>query len=277
MSSKNPLQQYFRAVKLYTKLPSGTTYYTDVEFSKDGELGIMPMTAKDEMSVRNPDALLNGEAISDIIASCVPGVKNPRKLLTNDIDALMIAIRHATYGDDLEVSTECPECGEKNDFVVNVSQSLSAMEMLDEEYKVSLENGVEIFVKPYGYGETVKALQSQFEQMKVAKSIDSDKISDDERLKVFSTSFKTISNLNLELLTACIIKVTVTDQEVTNKKHIMEFLSNVDTPTFNSLDQLVKDINLIGIKKDFGAECKKCKHKWEAAIDFNPVNFFTES
>lgn len=274
----NPLQQFFRAVKLYTKLPSGTAYYNDVDFNDDGEVGIMPMTAKDEVMARNPDALLNGEAIVDIINSCVPGVKNPRKLLTNDIDALMIAIRHATYGDDLEVTTDCPKCKHSNTFSVNVSQSLSSMTSLEPEYRIDLANGIAIFVKPFGYQETVKALQAQFEQFKVARNLTDEKLADEQRLKVFSTSFKTIANLNQELLTACIIKIVINDDtEVVNTKHISEFLQNVDKTTFAQLDDLVKKINAIGIKKDFNATCKECGHEWDASIDFNPVNFFTES
>ena len=82
----NPLTQYFRQFKLYLKLPSGIAYYTtdQVQFTDSGEIGVMPMTGKDELSLKNPDALLNGEALVEVIKSCVPGVKNPRVLLTND-------------------------------------------------------------------------------------------------------------------------------------------------------------------------------------------------
>lgn len=278
MSTNNPLKQYFRSIKLYTKLPSGTTYYDNVDFNDDGELGIMAMTAKDEMTARNPDALLNGEAIVDLINSCVPGVPNPKKLLANDIDALMIAIRHATYGDDIEINSVCPKCKHDNLFKVNVGQSLSSMTMLEEDYSISLSSGITIHVQPYGYKETVKALKAQFEQMKIARDIDSDTMQDDQRLKLFSTSFKTIANLNLNLLTSCIIKITHgKDGVVTNREHILDFLQNVEKDVYTQLDKLVKDINQVGVKKDFTAKCEKCEHEWQADVDFNPVNFFTES
>lgn len=274
----NPLQQFFRAVKLYTKLPSGTAYYNDVDFNEDGEIGVMAMTAKDEMSARNPDALLNGEAIVEIINSCVPGVKNPRKLLANDIDALMIAIRHATYGDDLEVTSECPKCKHANTFGVNISQSLASMTFLEPEYTIDLSNGVTIYVKPFGYDETIKALKAQFEQMKISRNLENSSASEEDKLKVFSKSFNTLSDLNIELLTACVSKVVINQtQEVTEQDHISEFLQNIDKPTFTQLDNIIKDINTVGIKKNFNAKCEKCEHEWDAAIDFNPVNFFMES
>ena len=101
--TNNPLSGYFRAPKLYTKLPSGGRFYTDdvVELGESREVAVYALTAKDEAILKNPDALLNGEAVSQIIKSCVPAVQKPRKMLSSDIDTLLVAIQGATYGDDL--------------------------------------------------------------------------------------------------------------------------------------------------------------------------------
>ena len=60
----NPLKQYFRAIKMYLKIPSGTSYYSPdvITFTDGGEVGVLPMTGNDELILKNPDALLNGEA-----------------------------------------------------------------------------------------------------------------------------------------------------------------------------------------------------------------------
>ena len=99
----NPLSGHFRSPKIYTQLPSAGRYYTSkvVEMPDSNELPVFPMTAKDELIMRNPDALLNGEAVSQVIQSCVPNVKNARQLLSNDVDALLLAIQGASYGDDI--------------------------------------------------------------------------------------------------------------------------------------------------------------------------------
>lgn len=281
MTQSNPLRHYFRHIKLYVPLPSGTTYYTSdiVEFTDSGEIGIMPMTAKDEVITRNPDALLNGEAITQIITSCVPAVKDPKKLLANDIDTLMIAIRHATYGDDLEVNVACPKCEHANKFAINITQSLATMAKLDPEYAIELPDGIKIFVKPFSYQDTILAMRAQFEQYKIAKNISNDKLSDDDRVRIFSKSFNEISNLSMQLISNCIIKITqeAEDLEVTEKPFILEFIQNIEKHVFGELDALVKEINSIGVNKTFNAKCEKCEHEWEASIDFNPINFFTES
>ena len=53
----NPLSGFFRTPKIYTKLPSLGRYYTDdvIDLSDTGELAVYPMTAKDEVILKNPD------------------------------------------------------------------------------------------------------------------------------------------------------------------------------------------------------------------------------
>ena len=58
----NPLNKYFRQPAIYVSLPSGTDYPPHVITpAQTGELGVMPMTAKDEIRFKTPDALMNGQ------------------------------------------------------------------------------------------------------------------------------------------------------------------------------------------------------------------------
>ena len=85
------------------------------------------MTSRDEVMMRNPDALLNGESVAQIISSCIPAVKKPRELLGADVDALMVAIQGATYGDEVTVEAKCPECGNSVIGAGSVQSSLATM------------------------------------------------------------------------------------------------------------------------------------------------------
>ena len=62
----NPLAGHFRQPKLYVKLPSGGQFNNKeaLDMPENGELAIFPMTAKDELLMKNPDALLNGDAVA---------------------------------------------------------------------------------------------------------------------------------------------------------------------------------------------------------------------
>jgi hypothetical protein len=62
----NPLSDYFRQPGTYITLPSNGRFYKDkLTLSDSGELAIYPMTAKDELRLKNPDALFN-EVLSKV-------------------------------------------------------------------------------------------------------------------------------------------------------------------------------------------------------------------
>ena len=274
---QNPLKGYFRQIKMYLKLPSGTTYYEPgvVNFTDTGEIGILPMTGNDELILKNPDALLNGEALIEIIRSCAPSVSDPKKLLTNDMDAIITAVRFATYNDSLETELNCPSCNHKNLFRLDLQYSLNNMSYLDPEYVVNLDSGLSVFVKPYGFPEVLKGLHAQFEQSKLARAVESQKLTDEERFKLFSNAYKELSIITYSLMVNSVIKVVdeSKDINVSNKEDIKEFLQNIDKKSVDKISDQIKEINQIGIKKTFTAHCEECHHEWESEVDFNPVNF----
>lgn len=273
----NPLSQYFRQIKLYIKLPSGTTYYkpNDVHFTDNGEIGVMPMTGKDELALKNPDALLNGEALVEVIKSCVPGVTSPTVLLTNDIDALITAIRFATFNDELETTLHCPKCGSENVFKLDLQYALDNMEYLDAEYAVNLESGASVFVRPYDFPSILKQLHAQFEQNKLTRAVSSNTITDQQRTDIFAKAFKEMATVTYELMLRSIVKVVdeSNNVNVSDKNHIKEFLVNIDKKSVDLISDQITALNIIGIKRTFSATCDKCAHVWENDIDFNPVNF----
>jgi hypothetical protein len=277
----NPLMQYYRSEKCHIKLPSGTNYYKndEVSFNDSGEISIKPMTGQDEITMKNPDALLNGTAITDVIKSCVEGVKKPELLLSNDIDAIMVAIRVATYGDTMDIQSKCPACGHSNDFEVNLSNILASTEYLDEHYPVNLDNGLTVFVKPFTYKDTLKSLKVQFEQTKIMKALENDNITDEKRLQLFSESFSSLTALNSMLVANSIVNIVdeSNDINVNDKEFIKDFLKNTDKKSFDKIEEMSRLVNHVGITRELSAKCQECKHEWESPIDFNPVNFFTGS
>jgi len=277
IKQSNPLKQYFRQFKIYLKIPSGTSYYKPgiIEFTDKGEIGILPMTGQDELTLKNPDGLLNGESLIEVLTSCVPAVKQPRALLTNDIDALITAVRYATYNDSLETELKCPNCGHDNNFKLDLQYALDNMTELDPEYVVNLDTGLSVFVKPYGFPELLKALHAQFEQTKLKRAFENESLDEKKKSEIFTRSFKELAVIKFDLMTAGVVKVVDESQNinVTEPKFIREFLMNIDKKSADKIGDQIDKINQIGIKRTFTAKCEKCEHEWESAIDFNPVNF----
>ena len=91
----NPLNKYFRQPSIYVTLPSGASYPpTVLQQTQSGEIGIQPMTAKDEIRFKTPDALMNGQGVVDVIESCVPQIKDAWQIknLLSDIGKMQLHI-----------------------------------------------------------------------------------------------------------------------------------------------------------------------------------------
>jgi len=282
---QNPLSAYFRAPKLWTNIPSSGKFYDAdvITIPESGEFAIYPMTTKDELVLKNPDALLNGEAVATLIRSCVPEVKQPKKLFSADVDALLIAIRGASGGDLVEVNAECPECKTITNVNISVEESLSSMEQIENEYDIDISNGLRITALPFSYANTIKAGVASFQSTRSMQSI-SEMSNDMDRLSAFNESFVKLADLNFELLIDSIKNIYYTDAEgkqiqISDKGIIREFLENTDNGTGKEIEEFINTVNAKGVKNEVAVECEneECKNSYTAPINFDPVNFFTGS
>ena len=107
----NPLASLMRQPKIYVKLPSNGKYWPEgsLNITQNSEYPIYSMTAKDELILKTPDALMNGQAVVDVIQSCMPNVINAWEMPNIDTDAILIAIRLATYGDSMDTTFKVGE------------------------------------------------------------------------------------------------------------------------------------------------------------------------
>ena len=283
-SSNNPLVGFYRSPKLYTRIPTLGKFYADdvVEFPTDtGELPVYPMTAKDEMIMKNPDALLNGEAVAQIIRSCVPAVKKPREMISNDVDALLLAIQSATNGDEIQVNSTCPECESAVGGIASIESCLETMTVLKDTYTFKSEQGLEIEIRPFTYESSVKAGIANFQSTRSLQSLAN--ITDElEQLKAFNENFMRIATLNFELIIDSVASVKGVDANgeefiVTDRKSIKEFMENCDSKIGKAVESKIDEVNKIGANKTIQLTCENCENQFTQDINFDPVNFFTAS
>jgi len=283
--SNNPLKSHFRAPKLFTRLPSNGSFYSQgvVEFTESGEIEIYAMTSRDEVMMRNPDALLNGESVAQIIASCAPQIKKPRELLGADVDALMVAIQGATYGDEVTVSTDCPECGNTVVGAGSVQASLATMKPVPSDVKVETDDGLVIELRPVTYETTIAAGVSNFQNARSMQSI-ADIEDDLQKLKAFNESYLKMAELNFLIILDSIYSISGTDENgeefiVTDRANIREYMENVASDIGKRVTEQVNLLQEAGIDKTVTIQCQEesCGHMFETNLEFDPVNFSTAS
>lgn len=277
----SPLQKYYRTAQIYISLPSGKNFYKKdvLELSDSGEVGVMPMTAKDELLLTSPDGLLNGESLAEILRSCVKGLHNPKGLIINDIEVLMLAIQYATYGKKNETEVVCPACNHLNTFNIDLQNVLETVKFLNPPFPVNLSSGLTVFVRPYSYTDTMKALSMSLEQSKLKRIMEDQVSTEEQKLSMFGELFKRVSSLNQDLVVNCVHKVvSETDNiNVEDKAQIKDFMFNISSEDARLVEQEIAKVNKITYNNQLHVTCQKCKHEWDSDLNLNPVNFSTAS
>ena len=275
--TENKLSKYYRAPKLYVRIPSQGAFNPDMEPSMSGELAVMAMTGRDETMAKNPDALLNGEAVTSMIKSCVPGIKDPREIPITDIDTLLIAIKIATNGEEHEVNAKCPKCKSEVGGIVNLRDVLPTAKLLEAEYPVKLDTGVTVYIKPYTYSMQTEAALAAFDETKTLQNLSREKEINSESMSIYNKSFRRMADMSVSLLSRSIIKVVTPEgDEVTDQNEIFAFIQNIDSAAAKQIDDTLAKINNLDIDKSVAMKCDKesCGHEWTSEVDFNPSDFF---
>ena len=278
----NPLRKYFRQPKIFLTLPSKGRFYppSAINMPESNELPIYALTAKDEMLMKTPDALLNGEATVDVIRSCVPDILNPWHIPQIDLDALMIAIRMASYGEKLTLTTKVPVIGEERDYEVNLRELLDTLIGLEYDRFILLENEITVEVRPLTYKEFTANAQKTFQEQRIFKIVDDASMPDDEKLVHFNTAFRKLTDFTIDLLMMSVVSIDTPDGKVIDKRQIREFFNNTDRSYFNKvmkhIDEMRKLSSIRPLKVIAPEEDVKLgvPESYEIPITFDQSNFF---
>ena len=271
----NPLSQWFRQPKIYIQLPSRGNFYPtgSLDVSANEEYAVYAMTAKDELMLKTPDALMSGQSTVEVIKSCVPSILNPWEMPSVDVDAVLLSIRVATYGENMDVSANCPSCNEENTYSISLLDWLSKLRNFSFEDTIDA-SPLTIHIKPYSYKELSETGLKTFEQQRMLAVINDENISDSEKIKKFNESFVTLSNLTVNTLAKAVWKITTPTEDITDTGFIVEFVQNAPKDVFEKISS-----QLAGIKDQmsYGSHevtCEHCNHKFIMPIELDQSNFF---
>lgn len=235
---KNPLANYMRQPKIYIKLPSNGIYWPDrsIDLPENMELPVFSMTAKDELAFKTPDALLNGQAMVDVIQSCFPNIKNAWVAPMVDLDTIMIAIRLATYGEKMAIKHKIPVINEEVEHEIDLRILLDQKRMVSWVDQIALAPNLVVYVKPLTFKHMTTTSLKSFETNKIMSMVNDDSISDEKKLELFQNSFNNLTKLSVDLMSDSIVKISTEDDEVTDKKMILEFINNIDKDMFEKIN-----------------------------------------
>jgi hypothetical protein len=279
----NPLGQYYRQPQIYIKLPSGGRYYPKEVYTptETGEIPILPMTAKDEMAFKTPDAMINGQSTVDVIKSCVPNLLDPWKMVNYDTDAVLLAIRIATYGETMDITFRVPGTEEDQQHSMNLPALLEDIGRLTIADSTTTSKGFKVDIQPLDYKTLTKIQIARFEQQKMYGTIDSSSMTEEQKQTAFAKSFETLNMVNFSLLIDSIKSITTPKGDtVSDRAQIIEFCDKADTKTITEIQEKLSELRLqaqippLKIKTTEEQIKKGAPASFEVPVTFDNSNFF---
>jgi hypothetical protein len=272
---KNPLTSFYRQPKIYVRLPSKGKFYEpgSLDLSENGEYPVYAMTAKDELLFKTPDALLNGTSTVELIKSCIPAILNPWVMPNIDLDFALIAIRIATYGDKMDVGTNCPHCDAENSYDMDLTAWLDIFNNFIYNTDIVVDP-LTVHVRPYTYKEVTKTALKSMEQQRIFQVINDDTLSDEIKLEKFGASFLKLTELTVDVIADCITAIDTPDGSVSDKAMIKEFIANCSKDIFQKIqDHVVQMKELIEFKAQ-NVTCGECSKPFSLPVTMDQSNFF---
>jgi uncharacterized protein YejL (UPF0352 family) len=278
---QNPLLAHMRQPKVYIKLPSDGKYWAEgsINHSVNGEYPVYSMTAKDELLLKTPDALLNGQGIVDVIQSCIPNIQDAWAIPNIDIDVILIAIRIASYGHMMQLTVSHEELPNgQDDFEIDLRKVLDQiMSNVMWNERIEVANNLVLYVRPFDYKTTNNNSMAEYESQKIMQIVQDMTISEEQRLAAFKESFVKLTNITVNMINASVYKIDSEAGSTEDPEIIKEFMENADREVYDSVKthlEKMKEVNAVKPMEINVSQDPEKPHLVEVPIVFDYSSFF---
>jgi hypothetical protein len=274
--ANNPLQQYFRQPKVFVSLPSQGVYNEPGVISGDpANLPVFGMTGMDEIILKTPDALLTGDSTVRVIQSCCPGITNAWAVSNLDVDALLVAIRIATYGNVMGITHICTNCATDNNYDIDVSKFLDHFAQCKFNHEVVIDD-LTIRIRPLNYKQVTEFNLENFALQKRLFQI-SELADSEEKTQQIAEIYSDLGVLQNKVMIAGVEQVEVPGNVVTEYAYIKEWIENSDSRIFDAVRKQVQANNTTWQLPSTEIKCDNCGTENSITINLDQSSFFASA
>lgn len=228
-----------RQPKIYIRLPSNGEFWPagSLNMTETGDFPVFSMTAKDELMLKVPDALISGQAVVDVIQHCIPNIKNAWHIPTIDLDVILIAIRLATYGEKMVTPIQL---GDETEMEYHVDLRIvmdALMQQISWDPIIPINDELTVYVRPLPYNKISESAVKTFETQKIIDAVNSEDLTQEEKLRIFKESFGKLTEVTIGVVESSVFRIESSAGSTDNPAHIKEFLENADKEIFNKIQK----------------------------------------
>jgi hypothetical protein len=100
---------------------------------------------------------------------------------------------------------------------------------------IQINDNLTVHVRPINYKQVTQLAIQNFETQKIMQIANDDKMSDDEKVKIFKESFNKLTGVTIGMIANSIYRVDSTNGATENPQYIKEFIDNADKEIFNKI------------------------------------------
>jgi hypothetical protein len=192
-----------------------------------------------------------------------------------DVDAILIAIRVASYGNTMAFDSTCPHCKAEHSFEIDLVSYLDSVKMPNYAKKLSHQH-IKIKLKPQSYYSLNHTNQINYEEQRVLNTLAGTEIDEELRTQEYKKHLKKLVDLNAKILVdnTEYIEILDTGVIVNDPEFIREFYFNCDAEICKELRSQIEELNKEGAIKPQKTNCESCSEEYEIPLIFDYANFF---
>lgn len=244
------------------KLPSGGLFYDEGVLAPDvvdGEVMVYPMSAYDDICMKNISEIVNGNAINIVFARCIPQILKPEELFGKDVDQLLLMLRKVSSGPTIQISYT-HNCGDEvaHKYTIPLTPLIAASKNIDPtlvstQYTVPLDNGQVVTLQPIKFKEILHIMQdaNQFDSMSTVEM----------KTRMLDSTVKMIKAVD----------------EVTDQEAISEWVHSLPKTEFTKITNAMNSNTNWGPSMMHTITCEDCQTEVEVEVPLNPLTFFLDS
>ncbi len=235
-----------RRPKIFLRLPSKGRYWSEgsIEINEQNEYEVYAMTVKDELLLKTPDALLNGYATVSVVQSCIPAIKDAWQMPSVDLDAVLIAIRIASFGEKVNLDIAIPGTNETEPYEIDLRPMLdNVIDNVVWEPVVKVNDDITVHIKPISYRNLTQSNIASFEAERILRQLINPEISEDLKVQLMNQAAERLADANVIQVVNGIERIDTTNGSTDDFEYIREFLNNSDPTVFKAISKRYRELN----------------------------------
>jgi len=191
------------------------------------------------------------------------------------MDTILLAIRVASYGENMDVVAVVPTVNEQLTQSVNLPQLLDTLKGVKITDEARTSNGFTVRFKPLTYKQITTSQMAAYEQQRTYAAIDGSSLSEEEKNRKFAEGLKRLTDLNYGMLVDSIASITPADSDtVSDTKQLAEFVSNAPSKVITEIQNELVKIRVQAAFKPLKIKSTEEQIKQGAPVTFDvPITF----